>query len=134
MVLLLKDERDDIAGVGGLVKEASPKAHEGKSCGGRTTKEGLYWMSPSGPPATTSISVDCTGRAIIKPSKAVAVKSLENITSVSEMYCCRAKERGLTDIERKGCPMSHWWSFRRPLYPQEIVLSAFEVGITVNRT
>ena len=85
VVLLLEDERDDIAGVGGLVKEACPEAHEEKSCGRRTTKEGLYWMSPSGPPATTSISVDCTGRAIIKPSTAVAVKSLENITSVSEM-------------------------------------------------
>jgi hypothetical protein len=107
VVFLLEDERDDIAGAGSLIMVVCSEAHEGRSCGRRTTKEGLYWMSPSGPPATTSISVDCTGRATIRPSKAEAAKSLENITSVSEMSCCRAKERGLTEIERKGCPMSH---------------------------
>ena len=55
VVLLFEDERDDIAGVGRLVNMVCPEAHDGKSYGRRTTKEGLYWMSPSGPPATTSI-------------------------------------------------------------------------------
>ena len=42
VVLLLEDERDDIAGVGRLVMKARPEAHSGKVCGTRTTKEGLY--------------------------------------------------------------------------------------------
>ena len=83
VVLLLEDERDDIAGVGRLVMMACPEAHDGKSYGPRTTKEGLYWISPSGPPATTSISAALAGRAARRPSKVESVTSLENITSVS---------------------------------------------------
>ena len=55
VVLLLEDERDDIAGVGSLVMKVCLEAHDGKLCGRRTTKGGSYWMSPPGPPATTSI-------------------------------------------------------------------------------
>jgi len=79
VVLLLEDERDDIAGFGRLVNMVCPEAHVGKSYGRRTTKEGLYWMSPSGPPATTSIWAAFAGRADRRPSKVEKAKSLENI-------------------------------------------------------
>ena len=75
MVLLLEDECDDIAGVGRLVMMARPEAHDGKLYGRVTTKEGLYWMSPSGPPATTSISAALAGRAARRPRKVESVKS-----------------------------------------------------------
>ena len=79
VVLLLKDERDNIARVGRLVMMARQEAHDGKFYGLRTTKEGLYWISPSGPPATTSISAAFAGRAARRPSKVERAKSLENI-------------------------------------------------------
>ena len=82
VVLLLEDERDDIAGVGSLKVMVCPEAHDGKSHGRRTMKEGLYWMSPSGPPATTSNSAAFEGRAARRPSKVEKAKSLENMT-----YC-----------------------------------------------
>jgi len=82
VVLLLEDERDDIAGVGRLVMKACSEAHDRKLCGRLTTKEGLYWMSPSGPPATTSISAAFAGRAASRPSKVESAKSLENMTCV----------------------------------------------------
>ena len=82
MVLLLEYELDDIAGIGRLVKVVCPEAHDGKLYGRRTTKEGLYWMSPSGPPATTSISAAFAGRAARRPSKVESAKSLENMTSI----------------------------------------------------
>ena len=81
VVLLLEDERDDIAGVGSLMAMVCPEAHDGKSYGRRTMKEGLYWMSPSGPPATTSNSAAFEGRAARRPSKVEKAKSLENMTS-----------------------------------------------------
>ena len=83
VVLLFEDEGDDIAGVGSLVGMACPEAHGGKLYGRRTMKEGLYWMSPSGPPATTSNSAAFEGRAARRPSKVEKAKSLENISSVS---------------------------------------------------
>ena len=128
VILLLEYERDDIAGVGSLVMEVCLEDRDGKLYGQRTTKEGSYWMSPPGPPATTSTAVDCTGRAAIRPSKAEAAKSLENIA-------CRAEKRirGPREIERKGCRMSYQWALRRSLYPREIILSAHQVGITENR-
>ena len=82
VVLLLEDERDDIAGFGRLVMKACSEAHDGKLCGPPTTKEGLYWMSPSGPPATTSKLAAFAGRAARRPSKVENAKSLENMTSV----------------------------------------------------
>ena len=75
VVLLLEDERDDIAGVGRLVMMARPEAHDMKLYGSLTTKEGLYWMSPSGPPATTSISAAFVGRAARRPRKVESVNS-----------------------------------------------------------
>jgi len=42
VVLLLEDERDDLAGVGRLVMMVCPEAHDKKLYGGLTTKEGLY--------------------------------------------------------------------------------------------
>jgi len=42
VVLLLEDERDDIAGVGRLVMMVRPEAHDEKLYGRLTTKEGLY--------------------------------------------------------------------------------------------
>ena len=42
-------------------------------------KEGLYWISPSGPPATTSNSAAFEGRAARRPSKVEKAKSLENM-------------------------------------------------------
>jgi len=42
VVLLLEDERDDIAGVGRLVMMVCPEAHDEKLYGRLTTKEGLY--------------------------------------------------------------------------------------------
>ena len=42
VVLLLEDERDDIAGVGRLMMMARQEAHDGTFYGPRTTKEGLY--------------------------------------------------------------------------------------------
>jgi hypothetical protein len=86
VVLLFEDELDGSAGVRRLVKMACLEAHDGRLYGTPTTKEGLYWMSPSGPPATTSISVafaDIAGMATRRPSKVENAKSLENITSVS---------------------------------------------------
>jgi len=83
VVLLLEDEQNDIAGVGCLVMKARPEAHDGKSYGPYTMKEGLYWISPSGPPATTSIWAVFAGRADRRPSKVERGKSLENMTSVS---------------------------------------------------
>ena len=82
VVLLLEDERDDIAGVGSLVMMAWSEAHDEKLYRRPTTKEGLYWMSPSGPPATTSISAAFAGRAARRPSKVESAKILENMTSV----------------------------------------------------
>ena len=82
MVLLFEDERDDIAGVGSLVMTVCSEARGGKMYGRRTMKEGLYWMSPSGPPATTSNSAAFEGRAARRPSKVEKAKSLENITRV----------------------------------------------------
>ena len=82
VVLLLEHERDDIAGVGSLMMVVCSDVHDGKLYGGRTTKEGLYWMSPSGPPATTSISAAFEGRAARRPSKVESAKNLENMTSV----------------------------------------------------
>ena len=79
MVLLLEDEIDDIARVGRLVMVACLEAHDGKLYGPPTTKEGLYWISPSGPPNTTSISAAFAGRAARRPSKVESAKSLENI-------------------------------------------------------
>jgi hypothetical protein len=50
-----KDECDDIAGIGHLViMMACKEAHNRKFYGPPITKGGLYWISPSGPPATTS--------------------------------------------------------------------------------
>jgi hypothetical protein len=86
VVLLFEDELDGGAGIRRLVKMACPEAHDGKLYGTLTTKEGLYWISPSGPPATTSISVAVAGMAGIatrRPSKVESAKSLENIASVS---------------------------------------------------
>ena len=83
MVLLLEDESDNITGVGSLMVMVRPKAQDGKLYGRRTMKEGLYWMSPSGPPATTSNSAAFEGRAARRPSKVERAKSLENITSIS---------------------------------------------------
>jgi len=83
VVLLLEDERDDIARVGRLVMMVCPEVHDRKLYGRLTTKEGLYWMSPSGPPATTSISAAFVGRAARRPSKVESVTSLENMASVS---------------------------------------------------
>ena len=82
MVLLLEDERDDIARVRRLVIMARQGAHDGTFYGLRTTKEGLYWISPSGPPATTSISAAFVGRAARRPSKAESVKTFENMINV----------------------------------------------------
>ena len=83
VVLLFEDERDDIAGVGSLMMMmVCPEAHDGKSHGRRTMKEGLYWMSPSGPPATTSNSAAFEGRAARRPSKVERAKSLENMVGV----------------------------------------------------
>ena len=79
MVLLLEDEGDDIAGVGSLMAKVCPEDHDGKSYGQRTMKEGLYWMRPSGPPATTSNSAAFEGRAARRPSKVEKAKSLENM-------------------------------------------------------
>jgi len=75
VVLLLEDERDDIAGVGRLVMMVCPESHDKKLYGSLTTKEGLYWISPSGPPATTSISAAFAGRAARRPSKVESVNS-----------------------------------------------------------
>jgi len=83
VVLLLEDERDGIASVGRLVMKARLEAHDGKLCGRRTTKEGLYWMRPSGPPATTSIWAAFAGRADRRPSKVERAKTLENMASVT---------------------------------------------------
>ena len=84
MVLLLEDEGDDIADIGRLKVKVYVDAHDVKSYELPTTKEGwYYWIRPSGPPATTSISADCAGRAAIRPSRAESAKSLENIASVS---------------------------------------------------
>jgi len=126
VVLLLEDERDDFADLGILVMKVCLEAHNRKSYWRPTTKEGLYWMRPSGPPATTSISVDCTGRAARRPSKAETAKSLENIACVSKMWSCRAEKRsrGPREIERKGYRMSYQWAFRGSLYPREIIPSA----------
>ena len=82
VVFLLEDEGDDITGVGSLMTVVCPEAHDGKSHGRRTMKEGLYWMRPSGPPATTSNSAAFEGRAARRPSKVEKAKSLENMT-----YC-----------------------------------------------
>ena len=82
MVLLLEDEGDDITGVGSLMTMVCPEAHDGKSHGRRTMKEGLYWMRPSGPPATTSNSAAFEGRAARRPSKVERAKSLENMVGV----------------------------------------------------
>ncbi len=65
------------------MKMACPEAHDEKLYETPTTKEGLYWMSPSGPPATTSTSVACAGIAARRASKVENAKSLENMTSVS---------------------------------------------------
>ena len=93
MVLLLEDERNDIAGVGSLVMMVRPEAHDGKIYGRRTMKEGLYWMRPSGPPATTSNSAAFEGRAARRPSKVENAKSLENMTSIINVQLgCRGKE------------------------------------------
>jgi len=83
VILLHEDEGDDIAGVGSLKINARLEAQDGKLCRQPTTLEGLYWVTPPGPPTVTWISADFTGRTAIKPSKAESVKSLENITSVS---------------------------------------------------
>ena len=88
MVLLFEDERDDSAGFGRLVKMACSEAHDGRLYGTPTMESGLYWISPSGPPATTwtSVTVAVAGIAGIatrRPSKVENAKSLENITSVS---------------------------------------------------
>ena len=83
VVLLLEDECDDIARVGRLVMMVSPEVHDRKLYGRLTTKEGLYWMSPSGPPATTSISAAFVGRAARRPRKVESVTSLENMASIS---------------------------------------------------
>ena len=113
VVLLLEDERDDIAGLGSLVMKVCLQAHDSKWCGRRTTKEGLYWMSPSGPPATTSIWAAFAGRADRRPSKVESAKSLENMTSVFE-----ERRRGLIEIERKMYLMRHQWPLRWTLYPR----------------
>jgi len=83
VVLLFEDELDGSAGFHRLVKMACPETHDEKLYGTPTTKEGLYWISPSGPPATTSTSVACAGIAARRPSKVESAKTLENITSVS---------------------------------------------------
>jgi hypothetical protein len=83
VVLLLEDEGDDITGVGSLVMMVRLEAHGGKLYGRRTMNEGLYWMSPSGPPATTSNLAAFEGRAARRPSKVERAKSLENIASIS---------------------------------------------------
>ena len=113
--------RDDYAGAGRLVMKACSEAHDGKLCWRRTTKEGLYWMSPSGPPATTSIWAAFAGRADRRPSKVKSAKNLENMTSVFEE---RGKE--LIEIERKKCLMRHQWPLRWTLYLKTIGLSALQ--------
>jgi len=98
-----------------------PEAHDGKWNGPRTTKEGLYWMSPSGPPATTSIWAAFAGRADRRPSTVESAKSLENMASVFE-----ERRRGLIEIERKECLMRHQWALRWTLYLKTIGLSALQ--------
>jgi len=121
VVLLLEDERDDIAGLGSLVMKVCLQPHDSKWCVRPTTKEGLYWMSPSGPPATTSIWAAFAGRADRRPSKVESAKSLENMTSVFE-----ERRQGLIEIERKKCLMRHQWPLRWTLYLKTIGLSALQ--------
>jgi len=121
VVLLLEDERDNITGVGSLVMKACLEVHDGKSYGRRTTKEGLYWMSPSGPPATTSIWAAFAGRADRRPSKVESAKSLENMTRVFE-----ERSRELIEIGREECLMRHQWALRWTLYRKTIGLSALQ--------
>jgi hypothetical protein len=83
VILLFEDELDGSAGIRRLVKMVCPEAHDRELYRTPTTKEGLYWISPSGPPATTSISVAAAGIATRRLSKVEIAKSLENITSVS---------------------------------------------------
>jgi hypothetical protein len=84
VVLLFEDELDGSTGFHIiLVKMTCPEDHDGKLYGTPTRKEGLYWISPSGPPNTTSIMVAFAGIATRRPSTVESVKSLENITRVS---------------------------------------------------
>ena len=78
-------------------------------------------MSPSGPPATTSILAAFAGRADRRPSKVERAKSLENMTSVFE-----ERRRRLIEIERKECLMKYQWALRWTLYLETIGLSALQ--------